>query len=723
MIVKNEAENLPRLIASVSDCVDEIIITDTGSTDNTVEVAKQLGASVRHFEWVNDFAAARNESFSHVKTDYALWLDGDDVLQNKYGFKLWRDNVMSLADYWVAPYHYSSDASGNPTCTFARERVIRMDKGMRWRYFVHEGIIPVAGVKSQYTSAWSVKHMRTDADLVKDRSRNLKLFEPHKKTLDSRMKYYYGKELFEAGQPADAIYYLGEALGQMDLEMHDRMLAYQYISYSYMQCNQFQKALQIASEGVILDPHRAELWVVIGDCQAKINGAPHAIPAYSAAKSCLMGGQGGAPTAIFHSADAYSSYPRNQLARIYANIGDLDRAEIESGESADKFKNQEAESILAEVKRIKSASTGYKNAKPCGDIVISCPPSAPYLWDADIAKEKSMGGSETAAIEMAKWLHVKSGLPVKVFNVRAPFGAPDKVCDGVEYIDNQKIYDYFTKNRPKFHIAWRHNNKLTDAPTFVWSHDLQTQGVENFAGYDKVFCLTPFHKSYMMATQGVPDHKIHVTRNGINPDRFKDGPWEKDPYRFVFGSSPDRGLDRAMRVLDKVREKYPKVTLHIHYGWEHLDKYGLTELRVRLQQMVEERKDWVTYHGATQQDALMASYKQSSYNVQPSDWIETSCISAMELLACGVYPIFRRVGGVSDTLAGAERARMSTLVESDCITERQFQHYVDATIAALDENACKRVTVNVDSLSWARVADDWLRDIPRLIGELDAETA
>src|SRR3954462_10439850 len=92
MIVKNEAENLPRLFASVKDCVDEIHICDTGSTDGTVEIAKAHGAVVTHFEWCDDFSAARNASFQDVKTDYVLWLDGDDVLENPDGFRRFRDH-------------------------------------------------------------------------------------------------------------------------------------------------------------------------------------------------------------------------------------------------------------------------------------------------------------------------------------------------------------------------------------------------------------------------------------------------------------------------------------------------------------------------------------------------------------------------------------------------------------------------------------------------------
>ena len=64
MIVKNEQENLPRCLASVEGIFDEIIVVDTGSADRAREIAREFGAKVFDFAWIDDFAAARNEALS-----------------------------------------------------------------------------------------------------------------------------------------------------------------------------------------------------------------------------------------------------------------------------------------------------------------------------------------------------------------------------------------------------------------------------------------------------------------------------------------------------------------------------------------------------------------------------------------------------------------------------------------------------------------------------------
>ncbi len=87
-IVKNERENLPRCLQSIRAYVDEIIIVDTGSEDNTKEIAYEYGAKVFDFTWCNDFAKAKNVAISHALGEWILMLDADcELIVKEPNFK------------------------------------------------------------------------------------------------------------------------------------------------------------------------------------------------------------------------------------------------------------------------------------------------------------------------------------------------------------------------------------------------------------------------------------------------------------------------------------------------------------------------------------------------------------------------------------------------------------------------------------------------------------
>lgn len=77
-IVKNEAKNLAKSIKSLKTQVNEIVVVDTGSTDNTIAVARKLGAKVYSFPWQDDFSQARNFALSKAKGDWLVLLDADE---------------------------------------------------------------------------------------------------------------------------------------------------------------------------------------------------------------------------------------------------------------------------------------------------------------------------------------------------------------------------------------------------------------------------------------------------------------------------------------------------------------------------------------------------------------------------------------------------------------------------------------------------------------------
>lgn len=81
MIVKNEEGLLPSCLNSIKNVVDEMIIVDTGSTDNTIPIAKKFGAKIYHHPWNDSFSEARNHSLRYASGDWILQIDADEELE------------------------------------------------------------------------------------------------------------------------------------------------------------------------------------------------------------------------------------------------------------------------------------------------------------------------------------------------------------------------------------------------------------------------------------------------------------------------------------------------------------------------------------------------------------------------------------------------------------------------------------------------------------------
>lgn len=86
MIVKNEEKWLDKCLSGIKPILDnvdsELIITDTGSTDRTVEIAEKYTDKVFHFDWINDFAAARNFGLEKAQGEWFMMLDADDIFRS-----------------------------------------------------------------------------------------------------------------------------------------------------------------------------------------------------------------------------------------------------------------------------------------------------------------------------------------------------------------------------------------------------------------------------------------------------------------------------------------------------------------------------------------------------------------------------------------------------------------------------------------------------------------
>jgi tetratricopeptide (TPR) repeat protein len=107
MIARDEERNLPKSLGPLMEIVDEAVFLDTGSKDQSLNLAQKAGARVFQMVWPHDFAAARNVALGHIKADYVLWLDADNSLEPEelktFKNKLTKEPVIWLATERVIP--------------------------------------------------------------------------------------------------------------------------------------------------------------------------------------------------------------------------------------------------------------------------------------------------------------------------------------------------------------------------------------------------------------------------------------------------------------------------------------------------------------------------------------------------------------------------------------------------------------------------------------------
>ena len=232
MIVKNEQEILDRCLISTSNIFDEIIIVDTGSSDNTVNIAKNYTDKIYHFNWIDDFSKARNYAFDLSTTDYIMWLDADDVLPEDTKEELikLKNKLDSDINIYMLKYNISFDSMNKPTFSYYRERIIKNNKLNKWTDRVHE-YIPLTGNLS-YTDI-AINHISNKT--IKS-FRNIDIYEDMKKKKEifsSRNLYYYARELYEHEKYTESIKTFNELLKQKDVWIEDVIDSCILLSHCY----------------------------------------------------------------------------------------------------------------------------------------------------------------------------------------------------------------------------------------------------------------------------------------------------------------------------------------------------------------------------------------------------------------------------------------------------------------------------------------------------------
>ncbi len=321
MIVKNEEAVLGRCLDSVKGIFDEIIITDTGSSDGTRDIALSYTDKVFDFEWIDDFSAARNYSFSKASCSYCMWLDADDILTPKAAAELikLKNELNSAVDVVMMRYDTAFDEHGDTVFFYYRERIVRNRPDYRWEGEIHEAIVPHGNIMYSDIAVTHRKEKESDSD------RNIKIFEKMIKTgkpLSARHKFYYANELYYHGRYEDAVKMYNMFLECSDGWVENRIDACRMLSYCFDGIGDKENALNILFKSFAYDAPRAEICCEIGRHFIEKENYTAAVFWYETAAGLPYRPQSGG----FVISDCYGYIPYMQLCVCYDRMGEYEKA-------------------------------------------------------------------------------------------------------------------------------------------------------------------------------------------------------------------------------------------------------------------------------------------------------------------------------------------------------------------------------------------------------------
>jgi GT2 family glycosyltransferase/2-polyprenyl-3-methyl-5-hydroxy-6-metoxy-1,4-benzoquinol methylase/tetratricopeptide (TPR) repeat protein len=336
MIVRNNEGTLGPALASVYPWVDEVVIVDTGSTDETIAVAESYGARVFHFPWCDDFSAARNESISHATGEWLFWMDSDDTIPPEEGRKL-QGYIKAHNDDRILGYvmqvHCPGKNRDDHTDIVAVDhlKLFRNRPDIRFEGRIHEQLLPAirsAGGVPAWTDGYVVHSGsdKTPEGLRKKVERDLRILH---KDLEERPDHPFvlfnmGMTYADIRETETAVKHLRRCLEVSSREESHVRKAHALLVTTYMHAGQNDEAWAACQNGLKDYPDDRELLFLAGSLHLHFGRLRQAEQTYRLLLATKVERHF---TSVMKGLDGFRA--RHNLARVYEEMGNEGKADAE----------------------------------------------------------------------------------------------------------------------------------------------------------------------------------------------------------------------------------------------------------------------------------------------------------------------------------------------------------------------------------------------------------
>lgn len=331
MIVKDEEESLPACLKSIEGLADQVVVVDTGSSDQTVEVANRFGTEVHFFAWTDSFSEARNRSLELARCDWILILDADD--------EILREDIPALKElitaggkeaYYLRTINMLGSERPEIELRYPTLRLFRNRTEYRYSGRIHESVVPsiirYAGNNAIGMAPVRVNHygyLKRNVVSKNKARRNLGLLEKQhaEQGEDSFLLYNMGVEYLRLGENERALQCFTRAEANID----PRLSYAPSLARKKAEClNIMQRhgeALEYLKKMTELYPDYTDLHYFKGMLYLQLNNYPAAIAAF---EQCLRLGE--APARYVSEAGMAGFWPSFSLANIYMSTNEPEKA-------------------------------------------------------------------------------------------------------------------------------------------------------------------------------------------------------------------------------------------------------------------------------------------------------------------------------------------------------------------------------------------------------------
>ncbi len=685
-------DEIKTLLASIEPHVHAIYVNWNG-TERKPRWGNWTSTPIHYMqtEWTDDFAAARQAAYLMVpkkKYGWWMWMDCDDMLVAPDGLSSLFD---ALDPYergiWMRYAYGIEPETGDCVVEQWRERILSLDWVWMWKWPIHEICIGPQGTAfsradGPETSKVYIEHLRKAGEDrgAKERNRRIIVKAMNKEPNEPRYAYYYAKECMRAAdlEPAgpkknlladaaiiqyrkflnmvaergahDDAYGAAVSIGDLFLLKDDPRGAVD----AYLQAAKFYPDWPEAWLGAARGLMKMGEWERMrgfADIASKLSK-----PVTSAALEVLDYGYN--PLILRAVAEDEMGNYEAALADYKAALKIYRDPKISVGDRIKKIKKKLRDTPKTSAREERIRLRGTRADK---SICFYTNPIAEN-WNQTTLATGGHGGAETLILELAPRF-AADGWRVAVF------GCPGDSHlglgqDGVEYWRSEdwlpvEPYTVFVSSR----AAAPFSGPVESKQKYLWMHDVNIgPGLRSVVGKQtKIIPISHWHQSYLRRLYGIPDQYMHVIPNGIDIDRYPEAGSYDDGHRFIWTSSPDRGLEYLMALWPNIREILPDATLDIFYGWDFIDRllekmpdHPIRYLKVKMGYQWENlggEEAGLKWWGRVSPVALAALQCQSNLWAYPTTFMETYCLSAVQAQAAGCVPMTTSLAALKENVA------------------------------------------------------------------------